>query len=85
MTGPCQAALLAGAGLRWEYFDYTGEMDLSPRLSLRWQIDALTSLSAAWGLYHQNLPDVPVGSAPGQRAGWTVPEPPTTSSVCAGV
>ena len=53
---PLPGGVTAGAGLRWEYFDYTGEMDLSPRLSLRWQIDALTSLSAAWGLYHQNLP-----------------------------
>ena len=53
---PLPGGLTAGAGLRWEYFDYTGETDLSPRLSLRWQIDALTSLSAAWGLYHQNLP-----------------------------
>ena len=50
------AAVTAQAGVRWEYFDYNEEIDLSPRLSLRWQIDPLTSLNAAWGLYYQNLP-----------------------------
>ncbi len=50
------AGVTAQAGVRWKYFDYNEEIDLSPRLSLRWQIDPLTSISAAWGLYYQNLP-----------------------------
>ena len=53
---PLPGGVTAGAGVRWGYFDHTGEIGLSPRLSLRWQVGPLTSLSAAWGLYRQSLP-----------------------------
>ncbi len=53
---PFAGGVTAEAGVRWAYFDYTGKSGLSPRLSLRWQLGPLTSLSAAWGLYRQDLP-----------------------------
>ena len=49
-------SLTATAGVRLDYFGDNEEYDLGPRLSLAWQVDPLTSVSAAWGIYYQNLP-----------------------------
>ena len=43
-------------GARYDYFAYNGEHDLAPRLSLVYELDAGTSLNAAYGIYYQNLP-----------------------------
>ena len=48
--------LTATAGLRLDYFDYNEEVDLAPRLSLSYEVDPLTTISGAWGIYYQNLP-----------------------------
>ncbi|MDP6016803.1 MAG: TonB-dependent receptor [Candidatus Latescibacteria bacterium] len=43
------------AGLRFDYFDLNEEYDLAPRLGLTYDIDDRTSISAATGIYYQNL------------------------------
>ena len=43
-------------GLRLDHFTYTGQTHLSPRFSASYQLTARTSLNAATGLYHQDLP-----------------------------
>jgi hypothetical protein len=48
--------LQATLGMRYDYFAYNQESDLAPRLALSYDLDAITSLHAAWGLYYQNLP-----------------------------
>jgi hypothetical protein len=48
--------LRATLGLRYDYFAYNQEHDLSPRLSLGYDLDEGTSLNAAFGVYYQNLP-----------------------------
>ncbi|MFH1566365.1 MAG: TonB-dependent receptor, partial [Gemmatimonadota bacterium] len=47
--------LTATAGVRFEHFDLNGEYDVAPRLSLTLDLDDRTSLSAAYGIYYQNL------------------------------
>ncbi len=48
--------LTANLGGRYEYFDYTGQGHISPRLSLKYKLTERTSLVAAAGLYFQDLP-----------------------------
>ncbi|QQS36926.1 MAG: TonB-dependent receptor [Ignavibacteriales bacterium] len=43
-------------GGRIEYFDYTDKVLFSPRNSITYKIDPLTSISASAGIYYQNLP-----------------------------
>lgn len=43
-------------GLRMDYFSFTGGMDVSPRLSMVYQLSARTSLNMALGQYAQHLP-----------------------------
>ncbi|MBN2104628.1 TonB-dependent receptor [bacterium] len=50
------ARLSLNTGLRTDYFDYNKKCTLSPRLSLRYQVNEKTFVNAATGLYHQNLP-----------------------------
>lgn len=44
------------AGLRMDRFSFTGNTDLSPRLSMMYQLNARTSLNMAIGQYAQHLP-----------------------------
>ncbi len=46
-------ALTATAGLRADYFAYSGELTVSPRLSLSWAAGPQTTWAASAGLYHQ--------------------------------
>ena len=41
------------AGLRWDRQTYVDDEQLSPRLSVLWEIDRRTKLRASWGLFHQ--------------------------------
>ncbi len=43
-------------GLRYDYFDYNQHSSVSPRLALVYGLSDRTSLNAALGMYHQNLP-----------------------------
>jgi hypothetical protein len=45
--------LVATVGLRADYFDFTGEWTLSPRLSAQYEYTVNTTLNAAAGVYHQ--------------------------------
>ena len=54
-------------GVRSDYFAANRRQTWSPRASLAWQIDPLTRISAAAGLYHQNLPVLLLAQAPGNR------------------
>ncbi len=56
----------ATAGLRTDYFSFNDEWTVSPRLSTRFELDALTALVASWGIYYQ---------APGYRELRGRPEP----------
>jgi hypothetical protein len=40
-------------GIRVDYFDYNDEVQVSPRFSARYQLDAKTNLNAATGIYSQ--------------------------------
>jgi hypothetical protein len=51
-TGRLEATL----GARWDYFSFTGNSYLSPRLALSYRLTEKTSLNGAAGIYHQNLP-----------------------------
>ncbi len=44
------------AGLRADHFSFTGNIDVSPRLSMVYQLSARTSLNMALGWYAQHLP-----------------------------
>lgn len=46
--------LLFNTGLRFSYFDYTGDYNLSPRFSLSYDISSKLNLSFAYGIYYQN-------------------------------
>jgi hypothetical protein len=41
------------AGLRWDRQTYIDDDQISPRLSVLWEIDRRTKLRASWGLFHQ--------------------------------
>lgn len=43
-------------GLRGDYFSVTEKTEISPRLSLRYNLNEKTSFHAATGIYYQNLP-----------------------------
>jgi hypothetical protein len=49
------ARLSATVGARLEYFDLNEEFDWSPRVSLAGKLDERTTLTAAFGIYYQNL------------------------------
>ncbi len=51
-------ALTLATGLRLDHSGANDETTLSPRLSLRWDVDAVTSLTAAAGMYAQTLPEI---------------------------
>ena len=50
------ALTLTGGG-RFDYLSLNGKTDLSPRLSLHYELDSKTSLRGAWGYYYQ-FPDL---------------------------
>ncbi len=50
---PEPGRLVATAGVRADYFAFTDEWTVSPRLSARFRLDDRTTLSAATGVYHQ--------------------------------
>ncbi len=43
-------------GLRMNYFEFNGNYNLAPRLSMAYKIGELTTLKVSWGQYYQNLP-----------------------------
>ncbi len=43
-------------GVRGDYFSYTGDVNISPRLSVELKLSARTSLTGSAGLYYQDLP-----------------------------
>lgn len=45
--------LVVEAGLRWDRQTYLEDDQVSPRLSVLWELDDRTNLRASWGLYHQ--------------------------------
>jgi hypothetical protein len=47
------ALLVLTAGVRADHFDLTDEWTISPRASVRWQMNEWTTLSAATGIYYQ--------------------------------
>ncbi len=48
--------LTTTTGLRFDYFSYTKNSHLSPRISLLYKIDKQTSLSGSTGIFYQTLP-----------------------------
>ena len=50
------ARLSAVFGLRYDYFDYTGNSDVSPRTSVSYNLSDRTKLNAAFGVYSQTVP-----------------------------
>lgn len=44
------------SGLRANYFEYDGNINLSPRLSISYELTDITTLKAAWGQYYQAAP-----------------------------
>ena len=51
-------------GLRYDYFDFTGEDHWSPRLAASYKITEKTSLNTAWGIYHQSPTAFQISSSP---------------------
>ncbi len=51
-------ALELTPGLRFDYFDYTGNTHVSPRFAWSFALNDLSSIYGSWGLYYQNLPTV---------------------------
>lgn len=47
------AGVTLTAGLRQDYFDYTGETTVSPRASAAVQLNETMGVSASWGVFHQ--------------------------------
>lgn len=54
-THPLRPLTMA-LGLRADHFTFNGKTTWSPRLSIAWQLSLRSCLTAASGLYHQNLP-----------------------------
>ena len=50
---PQSGRLLATVGLRADYFSFNEEWTFSPRLSARYRVDELLSLTGSWGTYFQ--------------------------------
>ncbi|MCK9410313.1 MAG: TonB-dependent receptor [Bacteroidetes bacterium] len=50
------SGLTAVIGARTDYFSYNNRMTLSPRTSLAYQLNELTSFKLASGMYYQNMP-----------------------------
>lgn len=48
--------IMINPGLRLDYYNLNKEVNLAPRLSLKYSIDELSGISASAGLYYQNLP-----------------------------
>jgi outer membrane receptor for ferrienterochelin and colicin len=48
--------LTATAGARTDYFGYNDRLTVSPRVSLSFQLNELTSFKLASGMYYQNMP-----------------------------
>lgn len=48
--------LTLNTGLRLDYSGYNDEVDLSPRVSARYELSANLSANAAWGIFHQVNP-----------------------------
>jgi len=47
-------SFLINAGLRVEHISYLGQMTISPRLSMAYQLTSNTTLSLAYGVFYQN-------------------------------
>ena len=45
-------------GVRADYYEYNKTTNVSPRLSLTYALDELTSLTASFGMFYQNIPFV---------------------------
>lgn len=45
--------IIANAGLRYDYFDYNKEGNLSSRFGISWQLSNRTTLTAAYGQFYQ--------------------------------
>lgn len=45
-------------GVRYDYFEYTGQSSLSPRLALSYKFNDRTKVNAAFGIYNQTIPNV---------------------------
>ncbi len=50
--------LTATVGARTDYFGYNDQLTVSPRISLSFQLNELTSFKLASGMYYQNMPVV---------------------------
>jgi hypothetical protein len=48
--------LTTTAGVRYDFFDYTGHSHVSPRLSFALRLSERLSITGATGIYYQNLP-----------------------------
>ena len=56
VSGQITPVISLNAGLRTDYFSYTGITDFSPRFSLSWQVSNRIKLNAATGIYFQSQP-----------------------------
>lgn len=50
--------LKAEYGARVNYFDYTGNINLAPRINLSYELDSKTSLNASAGMFYQDIPGI---------------------------
>jgi len=48
--------ITAFEGVRFDYFSYSKNSHISPRLSLSYQLNERTSINGSTGIYYQNLP-----------------------------
>ena len=58
----------ATLGVRGDYFSYNEDFTLSPTLSFRYKVNSLTSISAAAGLYRQNVPFILLSQSDSHRS-----------------
>ncbi len=50
--------LKAEYGARINYFDYTGNINIAPRVNLTYELDSKTSITASAGIFYQDIPDI---------------------------
>ncbi len=48
--------LSASSGVRWDYFDFTGANNFSPRISLSYHFTDRLTLNGSWGIFYQTPP-----------------------------
>lgn len=51
-------------GIRFDYFHYNKNFTISPRASIKYNLNNISSISATAGMYYQNLPLVFLGQKP---------------------